>query len=399
MTGSSEEARASERKRDKMGEFLQETYNKGELALKHGIGLGKQQQVIPVTEPITNGPPRPVEVGWHPVGGFAGKWFAEKTGLGKMISEKVNKYPDPTQHWAVLVGDFAHQLWMDEDFHVIYTNERVDTQQWMKFQVGETTFNDDAIRRSGEMVIQSIRDSRPGYNLITNNCQTYVLQLLDAIKVSDVKEFATTLAVYDRLLGPGKVADLFPDMENHAQEIGSEGQMVTAPIAGQEVGLVGGTGSQDHVATNPPPAVQYDPGNYPPENYPPANYPPGNYPSGNYPSGNYPPAIYPPAIYPPAIYPHANNPPGNYQPGGYPPGNYQPGHHQPGNYQPPAGSASQQNTVLFAQQVMNDNTPQLDCEEEMRRNVDDGTNHSRKSGGWKESTSSLFRKFKKKDKV
>jgi hypothetical protein len=68
--------------------------------------------VVPVTQPIIHGPPRPVEVGWHPVGGFAGKWFAEETGLGKMITEKINRYPDPTQHWAVLVGDYAHQLWM-----------------------------------------------------------------------------------------------------------------------------------------------------------------------------------------------------------------------------------------------------------------------------------------------
>jgi hypothetical protein len=86
--------------------------NKGELALKHAVGLGGQPNVVPVTQPVVHGPPRPVEVGWHPVGGFAGKWFAEETGLGKMITEKINKYPDPTQHWAVLVGDYAHQLWM-----------------------------------------------------------------------------------------------------------------------------------------------------------------------------------------------------------------------------------------------------------------------------------------------
>lgn len=65
-----------------------------------------------MTEPLLDGPPRPVEVGWHPVGGLAGKWFAEETGLGKMITDKINRYPDPTQHWAVLVGEFAHQLWM-----------------------------------------------------------------------------------------------------------------------------------------------------------------------------------------------------------------------------------------------------------------------------------------------
>ncbi|KAF2003658.1 hypothetical protein P154DRAFT_519887 [Amniculicola lignicola CBS 123094] len=318
MPGSTDEVHTAERKRDKVGEFLQSSYNKGELALKHGIGLGNQQQVIPPTEPITNGPSRPVEVGWHPVGGFAGKWFAEKTGLGKMITEKTKKYPDPTQHWAVLVGDYAHQLWMDEEFHVIYTNERVDAQEWMKFQVGETTFNDDAIRRAGETVIQHLRDARPGYNLITNNCQTYVLQLLDAIKVSNVKEFGTTLAVYDRIFGEGKVADLFPEMENHKQEIGAGGQMVvvpTAPLAGQEVGVVGSTGA----------AVEY----------------------------------------------------------------YSGSHQQP--------TTSQQNTVLFAQQVMNDNTPQLDCEEEAQRGLGEHK-HGGKDGGWKDTTSSLFRKFKKKDK-
>ena len=46
------------------------------------------------------------------MGGGAGKWFAEQTGLGRIITEKINEYPDPTQHWAVLVGDYAHQLWM-----------------------------------------------------------------------------------------------------------------------------------------------------------------------------------------------------------------------------------------------------------------------------------------------
>jgi hypothetical protein len=68
----------------------------------------------------------PLTIPRHPVGGLAGKWFAEKTGLGKLITEKVNAYPDPTQHWAMLVGDYAHQLWMDENFDIIYTNARID---------------------------------------------------------------------------------------------------------------------------------------------------------------------------------------------------------------------------------------------------------------------------------
>ncbi|KAG5982576.1 hypothetical protein E4U55_001723 [Claviceps digitariae] len=195
----------------KIGEFLKKNLNKGELALKHAAGLGSQPNVVPVTEAILDGEHRPVEVGWHPVGGLAGKWFAEQTGLGKLITDSINKYPDPTQHWAVLVGDYAHQLWMDENFDVIYTNEKIQRQEWRTFKVGETRFNDDAVRRAGESVIQSIRERQPAYNLITNNCQTYALQLLDAIKVGSKKEFGTTLAVYERLKGPGKVKDLFVD--------------------------------------------------------------------------------------------------------------------------------------------------------------------------------------------
>lgn len=48
----------------------------------------------------------------HPVAGATGKWFAERTIIGKQITESIGKYPDPTQHWAVIVGDYVHQLWM-----------------------------------------------------------------------------------------------------------------------------------------------------------------------------------------------------------------------------------------------------------------------------------------------
>jgi hypothetical protein len=85
---------------------------KGKMVLEHSLGLGQKPNVIPHGVAEVNGDQRLVEIGWHPVGGFGGKWFAEKTGLGKKITETVHKYPDPTQHWAVLVGDFAHELWM-----------------------------------------------------------------------------------------------------------------------------------------------------------------------------------------------------------------------------------------------------------------------------------------------
>lgn len=82
----------------------------------------------------------------------------------------------------------------------------------------------------GESVIASIREKQPAYNLITNNCQTYALQLLDAIKVGGQKEFGTTLAVYERLLGPGKVKDLFAgDQAPDGQE--TEGRQDTVSFA------------------------------------------------------------------------------------------------------------------------------------------------------------------------
>ena len=85
---------------------------KGKALLEQSLGLGARPNVIPPGEAIVTGETRVVEVGWHPVAGFSGKWFAENTRLGQKITKEVGMYPDPTQHWAVLVGDFVHQLWM-----------------------------------------------------------------------------------------------------------------------------------------------------------------------------------------------------------------------------------------------------------------------------------------------
>lgn len=324
----------------------QKSYNKGELALKHAAGLGKTDNVVPVTTPITNGPSRVVRVGWHPVGGLAGKWFAEETGLGKLITEKINEYPDPTQHWAVLVGDYAHQLWMDENFDVIYVNAKVDPEEWRTFDVGQTCYNDDAIRRTGEYslrsaaacsrgcsptnqpgeyVIESIRSTRPGYNLISNNCQTYVLQLLDAIKVSQAKEFGTTLAVYEKLVGKGKVADLFQE------EVIMQGQPnVTygaASYTGQETGIVGGSGRPGHVPYHQPEALFYT--------------------------------------------------------------------EQQQNHQPQSQAQGEgQGSVSLAQQVMQANTTQLNTEQQVQRNAEEDVKEKeKKSKGY--SASSLFKKWKR----
>lgn len=114
----------------------------------------------------------------------------------------------------------------DENFHVIYINERVKRDEWQTFSVGETRFNDDAIRRAAESVIQATRERQPAYNLITNNCQTYALELLDAIKAGGGAEFGSTRAIYERMLGPGKIMDLFAeeDAEEAAKPPGEQQQ-------------------------------------------------------------------------------------------------------------------------------------------------------------------------------
>ncbi|KAG8406053.1 hypothetical protein J3458_021389 [Metarhizium acridum] len=98
--------------------------------------------------------------------------------------------------------------------------------KWAK-RASTMTLHDGLVEK-GESVIEAIRERQPGYNLITNNCQTYALQLLDAIKVGSRKEFGTTLAVYERLIGPGRVKDLFIDGQPAVGEAPQENTVSTA---------------------------------------------------------------------------------------------------------------------------------------------------------------------------
>jgi hypothetical protein len=68
------------------------------------------------------------------------------------------------------------------------------------------------------MTIYNMRAKQPAYNLISNNCQTFALQLLDAIHTGAHKKFATSFAVYQRALGPGAVLDLFPEKPGEEAE-------------------------------------------------------------------------------------------------------------------------------------------------------------------------------------
>ncbi|KAI1812994.1 hypothetical protein GGS20DRAFT_555387 [Poronia punctata] len=194
---------------------------KGKLHVEHTLGLGPQPNVIPPGEPGLTLGHRTVAIGWHPVPG--GNWLAE-TVLGQLIAKKINNYPDPTQHWAVLVGEYCHQLWMDENLDVIYINGKKSDSEWTTYEIGKTRLNDEALRQAGEMVIYNMRTKRKAYNLISNNCQNFALNMLDAIQVGKHKEFGTTLAIYQRATGKGSISDLFLEKLPQAQEEEQEDQ-------------------------------------------------------------------------------------------------------------------------------------------------------------------------------
>lgn len=69
------------------------------------------------------------------------------------------------------------------------------------------------------MVIYNMREKRAAYNLISNNCQNFAVNLLDAIHVGAHRQFATTFAVYQRATGAGTIKDLFqPTPEGEVPE-------------------------------------------------------------------------------------------------------------------------------------------------------------------------------------
>lgn len=68
------------------------------------------------------------------------------------------------------------------------------------------------------MVIHNMREQRAAYNLINNNCQTYAVNLLDAIQIGAHREFATTFAIYQRATGAGAIKDLFEDKHPEEQK-------------------------------------------------------------------------------------------------------------------------------------------------------------------------------------
>jgi hypothetical protein len=68
------------------------------------------------------------------------------------------------------------------------------------------------------MVIYNMREKQKGYNLITNNCQNFALNMLDTIQIGKQREFGTALAIFRRATGKGRISDLFLEKLPEAEE-------------------------------------------------------------------------------------------------------------------------------------------------------------------------------------
>jgi len=106
--------------------------------LARGSNRGPGKNVVPKGSPNKNGERREVKIGWRPlaIGG----------GILKPIRHLL---PRETQHWAVVIGRFYHELGIDEDITVVYRNGKVGEEEFDPEDVGYTTFNDQAIVDAG----------------------------------------------------------------------------------------------------------------------------------------------------------------------------------------------------------------------------------------------------------
>ncbi|KAK3951738.1 hypothetical protein QBC32DRAFT_157704 [Pseudoneurospora amorphoporcata] len=176
--------------------------SKVQSALAGIIGLGALPSIIPPGREHHHCKKRPVFIAWHPVADNLGVLFAEHTRLGQAITKEMGEFPDPTNHWAVIVGDqdtdYYHELWMEKDFTVVNQHGLVGTQKWTnKLQVGETGWNDQAVLAASNKAIKKM-NSR--YGLIDNNCQIFASHLLLELGIEMGENINTAKDMRDKLL-------------------------------------------------------------------------------------------------------------------------------------------------------------------------------------------------------
>ncbi|KAF7356348.1 DUF862-domain-containing protein [Mycena venus] len=95
--------------------------------------------------------------------------------------------PNLTFHWAVIVGDYVHELSYDDHYYNTYENkavkvvhDRLHRDEYRLYPVGTTRFNDAAIVEEGVKAIDAPH-MLPRYEVRTNNCHKFVIELLNLI--------------------------------------------------------------------------------------------------------------------------------------------------------------------------------------------------------------------------
>ena len=63
-----------------------------------------------------------------------------------------------------------------------------------------------------------MREKRPGYNLISNNCQNFATALLEQVQLGNHREFGTTWEIYQRATGDGEIKDLYSSKDPETQQ-------------------------------------------------------------------------------------------------------------------------------------------------------------------------------------
>lgn len=98
------------------------------------------------------------------------------------------------------------------------------------------------------MTIHNMRSTRPAYNLISNNCQNFAVNLLDAIQLGSHRDFATAFSVYSRATGKGAIKDLFaePPPEEQVAPGETQGQHQATMQYAQQVMQENTTQLDDH---------------------------------------------------------------------------------------------------------------------------------------------------------
>ncbi|EMD38597.1 hypothetical protein CERSUDRAFT_113779 [Gelatoporia subvermispora B] len=179
--------------KDILFDLLPEKVTREDLAIA-GVLLPKGANVVPYETPRRDDEPRKVYVACAPMdinqrllGDNADfiATFAERLGL--------EAPPNPTFHWAVIVGDYVHELDYDDTRHrcILYQTQKYVPKEWRINEVGTTRFSDYAIVEAGQ---QGIDMMRPKYNVWDNNCQKLVINILDLICEGGRQKLWTTFA-------------------------------------------------------------------------------------------------------------------------------------------------------------------------------------------------------------